>query len=98
MVRQVFAPGKSASIFTQMYWKFGTPDAALLAKWARIREIRDAVNKEIEALRAEGKVGSSLQANLHIAAGADDHMLLASLGDDLRFVMITSQATLGRGD
>ena len=40
------------------------PDEALLAKWARIREIRDAVNKDIEALRADGKVGSSLQANV----------------------------------
>jgi isoleucyl-tRNA synthetase len=94
----VFAPGQSASIFTQFYWKFATPDAALLAKWARIREIRDSVNKEIETLRAEGKVGSSLQANLQIAAAADDHLLLASLGDDLRFVMITSQATIARGD
>jgi len=95
---QVFAPGQSASIFTQMYWKFGTPDAALLAKWARIREIRDAVNKEIEALRTEGKVGSSLQAELRITAAADDHMLLASLADDLRFVMITSRAEIAPGD
>ena len=28
------------------------PDAALLAKLARIREIRDLVNKDIEAVRA----------------------------------------------
>ncbi|HRP30031.1 MAG TPA: class I tRNA ligase family protein, partial [Burkholderiaceae bacterium] len=95
---QVFAPGQSASIFTQMYWKFAAPDAALLAKWARIREIRDSVNKEIEALRSEGKVGSSLQANLQIASAAEDHLLLASLAGDLRFVMITSQATIARGD
>ena len=45
---QVFAPGRSPSIFTETYWRFDAPDAALLAKWARIREIRDAVNKEIE--------------------------------------------------
>ena len=95
---QVFAPGKSASIFTETYWSFGTPDAALIAKWSRIREIRDGVNKEIETLRAQGQVGSSLQANLHITAAADDHMLLASLADDLRFVMITSQATISSGD
>ncbi len=95
---QVFAPGTSPSIFTETYWRFGTPDAALLAKWARIGEIRDGVNKEIEALRTEGQVGSSLQAMLHITAAADDHMLLASLADDLRFVMITSQATISSGD
>ncbi len=95
---QVFAPGKSPSIFTETYWSFGTPDAALLAKWARIREIRDNVNKEIETLRAAGSIGSSLQAEVRIAASADDHMLLASLGDDLRFVTITSQATIAHSD
>ena len=39
-----------------------------------------------------GGIGSSLQAEVDIAAGGDDLALLRSLGDDLRFVMITSQA------
>jgi isoleucyl-tRNA synthetase len=94
----LFAPGASASIFTETYWKFETPDAALLAKWARIRELRDVVNKEIEALRAAGRIGSSLQAELRIGVPADDHALLATLGDDLRFVTITSQARLAASD
>ena len=63
---KVFAPGKSPSIFTETYWTFAAPDEALLAKWSRIREIRDVANKEIEAVRTDGKVGSSLQANLRI--------------------------------
>ena len=54
-------------------------------------------NKEIEALRAEGQVGSSLQANLALTAPADDHALLASLGDDLKFVFITSAVDAGGG-
>ncbi len=90
--------GNSASIFIETYWRFDPPDAALLAKWQRIREIRDGVNKEIEALRAAGSVGSSLQANVAITAAPADHALLASLGDDLRFVLITSAATLALGD
>jgi isoleucyl-tRNA synthetase len=90
----VFARGVSPSILTQTYSVFPEPDAALLAKWARLRAIRDVANKEIEALRAAGQVGSSLQAELQIAAPADDHALLASLGDDLKFVTITSQALL----
>ncbi len=94
---QVFAPGASPSIFTETYWAFAAPDEALLAKWARIREIRDAVNKEIEALRAAGTVGSSLQAHVRITAGPADLALLATLGDDLRFVTITSQAALAEG-
>jgi isoleucyl-tRNA synthetase len=95
---QVFAPGASPSIFTETFvdtaaWK----DDALLAKWTRIRAIRDAVNKEIEAVRATGAVGSSLQAEVEIVAGAEDQALLASLGDDLKFVTITSKATLSAG-
>ena len=94
----VFAAGTSASIFVETYWKFAPPDEALLAKWARIREIRDQANRQIEELRAAGQVGSSLQATLRIAAGPADHALLASLGGDLRFVTITSQATLAQAD
>ena len=76
----------------------GWADEALLARWQRIREVRDEVNKAIEAVRAAGGVGSSLQAEIVITAGESDHALLASLGDDLRFVTITSQARLARGD
>lgn len=82
--------GKSESIFMETYAEFPAPDAALLAKWARIRELRDAVNKDIETLRADGKVGSSLQANVVLEVPADDHALLAGLGEDLKFVFITS--------
>ncbi|HNJ82057.1 MAG TPA: class I tRNA ligase family protein, partial [Piscinibacter sp.] len=95
---KVFAPGASPSIFTETYWKFDAPDEALLAKWARIREIRDVANKEIEAVRTAGQVGSSLQANLTITAPAADHALLAALGEDLRFVTITSAVKLALGD
>ena len=90
---------RAESIFTQTYTELGTPDEALLAKWNRIREIRDVVNKEIEAVRADGKVGSSLQANVAAARQPpDDHALLASLGDDLKFVFITSAVELVAGD
>ncbi|MBS0340234.1 MAG: isoleucine--tRNA ligase, partial [Proteobacteria bacterium] len=88
---------KGQSIFTQTYLDLGTPDEALLAKWSRIREVRDAVNKEIENVRTEGKVGSSLQANVRLAANEQDHALLSSLGDDLKFVLITSAVELLAG-
>jgi len=90
--------GTSESIFFETFSDLGTPDTSLLAKWARIREIRDIANKDIEAVRAEGKVGASLQANLTLTAPASDHALLASLGNDLKFVFITSQVTLQAGD
>ena len=85
------------SIFMDSYVDLPGADGALLAKWTRIREIRDAVNKDIEALRADGKVGSSLQANVMLTVAPDDHALLASLGQDLKFVFITSKLTLCEG-
>jgi isoleucyl-tRNA synthetase len=93
----VLAPGASPSIFTETYWSLPAPDDALLAKWSRIREIRDLVNKEIEAVRAAGDVGSSLQANVAITAPPADLALLQGLGEDLKFVLITSVATLSSG-
>ncbi len=88
----------SPSIFCETYWAFEPPDTALLQRWSRIREVRELVNKEIEAVRVTGTVGSSLQANVVITAAPADHALLAALGDDLRFVCITSAATLVAGE
>ncbi|MDP1900533.1 MAG: isoleucine--tRNA ligase [Rubrivivax sp.] len=93
---KVFTGGDS--IFTETYWTFEAPDTALLAKWARLRELRDAVNKEIEALRSAGGVGSSLQAHVLLTAPAQDHALLAALGEDLKFVLITSTVELALGE
>jgi isoleucyl-tRNA synthetase len=90
----VFAPGRSISIFTETFWPLEAGDPALLAKWERLRSVREIANKAIEDVRTTGAVGSSLQANLSIAAGAEDHALLASLGDDLKFVTITSAVAL----
>ncbi len=90
--------GSTPSIFTETYAAFAAPDEALLAKWSRIREIRDAVNKEIESVRTAGGVGSSLQANVTVACSDADRALLAALGGDLKFVFITSAAALEAGD
>lgn len=90
--------GHSPSIFVETYLQLAAPDAALLAKWARIRTIRDEANKQIEALRADGQVGASLQAKLVVTAPPEDHALLASLGEDLKFVFITSAIDVVAGD
>ncbi len=89
--------GESESIFLETYVTFKRQDDALLAKWSRIREIRDLVNKDIEALRADGKVGSSLQAEVSLEITSEDYPLLNSLGHDLKFVFITSAITLIAG-
>ena len=81
----------AVSIFTETYLDLGTPDAALLARWARVQAIREVVNKAIEDVRAQGGVGSSLQAKVRIGAAGGDLVLLQSLGEDLKFVLISSQ-------
>jgi isoleucyl-tRNA synthetase len=72
--------------------------AALTAKWSRILAVRPAVLRELEALRGEGRIGSPLQAEAAIEAAGEDYEALASLGDDLRFVLITSAATVAPGE
>ncbi|MCH7345030.1 isoleucine--tRNA ligase [Pelomonas sp. CA6] len=92
---KVFAhKGAGDTLFTETYWDFGTTDGALTAKWNRIHEIRDAVNKAIEDVRGTGAIGSSLQAEVTIGANEQDLALLQSLGQDLKFVLITSAAQL----
>lgn len=94
----VFAKEQTrGSIFFETFSALPSANEALLAKWGRIREIRDVANKAIEDLRAEGQVGASLQATLTITAGADDAALLRSLGADLKFVTITSAVTVVDG-
>jgi isoleucyl-tRNA synthetase len=92
-----FGKSVSGTIFTETYAQFNATDATLNAKWSRIREIRDAVNKDIEVLRAGGKVGSSLQAEVQLTVPAQDFALLSTLGNDVKFVFITSAINLVAG-
>ena len=71
-------------------------EKTLLQQWARIRTVRGEAMKVIEARRTEGVVGSSLQAEVEIHAAGETYELLQSIGDDLRFVLISSRATLIR--
>src|SRR6185436_10520235 len=67
---------------------------SLISKWSRLRQLRDPIRKQIEDLRAAGKVGSSLQAEVELRAGGEDYAALASLGEDLKYVMLTSAVRL----
>ena len=88
--------GHTESIFTEKFQPMDTSES-LIHKWNRIRDIRDSVNKEIETLRAKGEVGASLQAEVDLTLNAEDHTLLSSLKEDLKFVMITSSIQLHVG-
>jgi len=85
---------KEESVFFTTWHELPRPadGDALLARWSRLRELRTPVRKQIEELRAAGTVGSSLQAEVDFQADGADYDLLASLGDDLKFLMLTSAA------
>ncbi|HWU97619.1 MAG TPA: isoleucine--tRNA ligase [Oxalicibacterium sp.] len=82
------------TIFTQTNYVLPpvSDSTALLAKYAALREVRNDVTKQLEEVRVAGGIGSSLQAEVEVKASGDKFDLLNSLDDDLKFVLITSQA------
>ncbi|PVY61093.1 isoleucyl-tRNA synthetase [Pusillimonas noertemannii] len=92
--------GKGTTIFTELF--HALPDqvdaAVLTEKWTRLRAIRADVMRRIEDVRTAGQIGSSLDAEVDLHADGDDYELLASLQDDLRFVLIVSRAQAHRAE
>jgi isoleucyl-tRNA synthetase len=91
---KVFRRHDGGTIFTETYAKLPEvwDEAELVERWTALRAIRADVQKRLEALREQGAIGSSLQAEAEIRVAGRNAELLQSLGDDLRFVLITSQA------
>ncbi|MBX3592454.1 MAG: isoleucine--tRNA ligase [Burkholderiaceae bacterium] len=95
------------TIFTQSWHAFdgmgelasedAQSTALLRLKWEAIRAVRAEVLRKLEEARSAGAIGSSLQAEVEVRASGETFDALASLGDDLRFVFITSQARVVRG-
>jgi isoleucyl-tRNA synthetase len=94
-----FITPRSVTVFTELTHEIpAVANAdALLHKWTLLREWKVGVTKAIEDLRMQGKVGASLQAELDVWAEGELLSALQSLGDDLRFVTITSRATVHAG-
>lgn len=92
--------GRSDSIFLEQWHALPAiaTEEDLLNDWGRIRALRALATKRLEELRAAGQIGSSLQASVTYYADGADYALLAGLGDDLRFVLITSAARVERAE
>jgi isoleucyl-tRNA synthetase len=92
--------GKSAddSVFFHTWHRFPAvaDGEALLARWTTIRAAKAEVQKELEALRVAGRIGSSLGAEVEVRAAGERFDALAALGDDLRFALLTSQVAVTR--
>ena len=93
----IFAGDKAGdTIFTQTHYALPTvaDGEALLAKYTVLRDVRNNVTKQLEEVRVAGGIGSSLQAEVTLKASGDKFAALESLDDDLKFVLITSQASV----
>jgi isoleucyl-tRNA synthetase len=90
-------PGKREKyVFTGEWFDglFGLADNESMndSYWAELLKVRGEVNKVIEQARADKRVGGSLEATVTLYADADLAKKLVSLGDELRFVLLTSGA------
>lgn len=83
------------SLFTE-HWYTAWPlvDTVNMEDWEQLHAIRDEVNKALEETRKEGSIGSALAAEVTLYA--EDSVLpkLTRLADELRFLLITSEATV----
>jgi len=80
-------------LLEQWYPLDTTADEAMdLDYWQQVIMVRDAVSKELEKLRVAGAIGSSLAAEIDLYCPAELFDSLDRLGDELRFVLITSYA------
>lgn len=61
-------------------------------KWRYLIRVRDEVNKLLEAARNAGEIGSGLDAEIILYAENSNYQQLTNVKQELRFVLITSDA------
>ncbi|MFK8015416.1 MAG: isoleucine--tRNA ligase [Gammaproteobacteria bacterium] len=89
---------RDATVMTSVWYEFPEDATPPSIDWATLIDVRAAVSKELEALRASNAVGSSLEAEVVLYADSKLVEALAGLGDELRFFLITSVATVMPAD
>lgn len=94
-----FLPGEREDSVFLADWYDGLSDLPAdgsfsLDYWRRLTPVRLAVSKSLEQLRADGAIGSSLDAEVGLYCDDDALALLQELGDELRFLLITSDASV----
>ncbi len=90
------ATAGDAYVFTQQWYALpkATMEAVSVEDWTRILEAKEAINKVIEAAREQKRINANLSAAVTIYTNGEHYNSLAKIGDELRFVLITSGADL----
>ncbi len=86
-------PGPRADSVLLTAWHRLPETGAAAVDWDQLMGIREAVSPALEALRVAGGIGSGLEARVEIFADGKLLSALQQLGDELRFVFITSEAS-----
>jgi len=92
-------PGKREKyVFTQEWYQgleAVTLDSDLSDDyWEKLLTVRNEVNKVLKQARRDKRIGGSLEAEVTLFADADLAAELAKVGDELRFILITSKAAV----
>jgi len=92
-------PGEhSETVFTETYYDLLQPlgsDALYnINEWDQIVAVRIAVSRALEKLRVDSLIGGSLDADVALYCDENTESLLCKLDDELRFLLITSEATV----
>lgn len=89
-------PGeREASVFLAEWYKLERLDqqeSISRADWTQLIGVKEALNKTLEVARNDGGIKGSLDANVVLYASDELQQVLTKLGDELRFVLITSSA------
>lgn len=90
---QTIPGNNSESIFIEHWYDaWPTIDAVNMEDWEQLHIVRDEVNKALEETRQRGEIGSALAAEVTVYADAKALPKLTRLGEELRFLFITSEA------
>jgi len=92
-------PGERGDTVFYETWYEGLtalPDNVELGRdyWSTIYSVKEAVNKCLEEARGRGEIKGSLSSEVTLYCEDDLARNLAYLGNELRFVLITSEATV----
>ncbi len=90
-------PGAEESVFLQTWYELPSVSTGGLlddSDWQRVIELRNWISRELERVRNQGDIGAGLEARVELWLAPDDFALLEKLQDELRFVLITSEAAV----
>jgi isoleucyl-tRNA synthetase len=91
-------PGEREPSVLLTTWHDIPEPAQLDQDWERMIAVRDTVSKVLEDLRDAGSIGSGLDADVTIYVDGELSAMLTELGEELRFLFITSEARVSAAD